>query len=228
MEYNWSYDFINKYDIKTIFEIGSRDLLDANNLANHYDATVYAFEPNPDCINECKKNNYDSRVILNEVAVSEVDGSIDFYSFDLSKYNNMGASSIYEIDFTTRPKNDPDFGKTNVQNKISVPSIKIDTFCNTNNIIPDMICMDVQECELSVLKSAINILPKVKYIIFEASNIPTYKNGCTFDDINTFLIQNNFMHIVNNENKTVNYNITINSQNNNYSFCDFLYKNKSY
>jgi FkbM family methyltransferase len=227
MAYNWTFNLIDKSDIKIIFEIGSRDLLDANTLAQHYDTIVHAFEPNPDCVKICKKNNYDSRVIFNELAVSTQVGPIDFYSFDLNKYNNMGASSIYEIDFVkNRPISDPDYGRTDVQKKISVYSISIDEYCKQNFIIPDMICMDVQECELEVLKSASNILSKVKYIILEASNVPTYKNGCAFYDINTFLIDNNFRHIANNEHQKLNYDINLNLDSKNYSFCDLLYVNQ--
>ena len=48
--------------------------------------------------------------------------------------------------------------------------------------------MDVQEAELEVLKSGESVLEKVKYIVLEASNKPTYIGGCSFNDINeTFL-----------------------------------------
>jgi hypothetical protein len=47
---------IQKNEIKTIFEIGSRDLIDANRLQIFYGADVYAFECNPDCLIECEKN----------------------------------------------------------------------------------------------------------------------------------------------------------------------------
>jgi hypothetical protein len=47
---------IHKDKIHTIVELGSRDLIDAIKLHNHYNSTVYAFECNPDCLIECRKN----------------------------------------------------------------------------------------------------------------------------------------------------------------------------
>ena len=54
------FNFINKInnkEIKTIFELGSRDLIDAIKLLNYFkDSNVYAFECNTDCLIECNKN----------------------------------------------------------------------------------------------------------------------------------------------------------------------------
>lgn len=46
---------IDKNVIKTIFELGSRDLVDAYKLSKYYECDVYAFECNPDCLLECEK-----------------------------------------------------------------------------------------------------------------------------------------------------------------------------
>jgi hypothetical protein len=46
---------INKNQIKTIFELGSRDLDDAIHLHNYFKCKIYAFECNPDCLIECNK-----------------------------------------------------------------------------------------------------------------------------------------------------------------------------
>lgn len=219
MNYTWSFPYIN--NIKVAFEVGSRDLLDANEIAGKYDCKVYSFECNPDCIRECLKNNTDKRVSLIEKAVCEKDDKISFMAFDLSKYNNMGASSIYEIDFTSnRQINDPDYGRKNVQKKIEVDSCRLYTFCKEQNIIPDAIFMDVQEAELSVLKSLGELLKKVKYIVFEASNVPTYKGGCSYKDIDEFLRENGFNYRTDNMPESQKNNF-------NWGFCDWLYINKN-
>ena len=44
---------IDKSAVQTIFELGSRDLLDAHKLQDYYDCLVYAFECNPDCLEIC-------------------------------------------------------------------------------------------------------------------------------------------------------------------------------
>jgi FkbM family methyltransferase len=223
MNYNWSFDYIN--DVKIAFEIGSRDILDGNEISNRYDCKVYSFECNPECIDECIKNNVNSKVTLIKKAVCQTDGKITFKSFDLSKYNNMGASSIFEIDFTTnRPVNDPDYGKKDVQKTIEVDSCRLDTICKELGVIPDAIFMDVQEAELDVLKSGEDVLHNIKYIVFEVSNKPTYIGGCSFSEIDSYLKQRGFML------KETNTDLNIDdfiSKNNNWGFCDCLYINKN-
>jgi FkbM family methyltransferase len=225
MNYTWSFPYIN--DVKIAFEVGSRDLLDANEIAGKYNCKVYSFECNPDCIRECLKNNTDDRVSLIQKAVCEKDGKISFMAFDLNKYDNMGASSIYEIDFTSnRPVYDPDYGRKDVQKTVEVDACRLDTFCNEQkeikreDVIPDAIFMDVQEAELNVLKSMGELLKKVKYIVFEASNKPTYKYGCCFNDIDIFLKGEGFEYRSDNMPESQKNNF-------NWGFCDWLYINKN-
>lgn len=215
--YNWSFDFIKNVNIA--FEIGSRDLLDSNTIQNKYNCKVYSFECNPDCIKECNKNNINKNVTLIEKAVSQIDGNINFHSFDLNKYNNMGASSMFEIDFiSSRKPSDDDYGRTDVQNVISVPSIRLDTFCKENNIVPDAIFMDVQEAELEVLKSAGEYLKDINYIVLEASTRSTYKGGCNIVELDTFLDKNNF--------KVINCDKSSIKTTDFFTFGDYLYINK--
>ena len=88
---------IDKYKVKIIFELGSRDLIDSIKLQKYFNCKVYAFECNPDCLNLCKLN-YDKldkitrkSINLIESAVSLENGYVNFYPFDLTKYNNMGS-----------------------------------------------------------------------------------------------------------------------------------------
>lgn len=195
MSYNWAYPYINKSFIKHIFEIGSRDCIDANDLATYFNCNVTAFECNPDGIIECKKNINTDRVTLIESAVSNVDGIVKFYPFDVTKYNNIGASSLFEIDFiTNRATTDPDYGKRDIQSEIDVRSVRLDTFLQTNTS-PDLICMDVQESELLVLEGLGERLKDVKYIITEASLTPTYKGGCDFFKLDSYLKSQGFQFI---------------------------------
>jgi len=63
MGYSEFFYNININEIKTIFELGSRHLVDAIILSNYFkDSKIYSFECNPDCLIECYKNIY----ILND------------------------------------------------------------------------------------------------------------------------------------------------------------------
>jgi FkbM family methyltransferase len=180
--------------IKTIFELGSRDILDAIKLQNRYNSTVYAFECNPDCLLQCElnynaTNEYTkSRVKLVKMAVCENDGPTSFFPFDLSKYNNMGSSSMLKIDFSRRELSDPDYNIPNPQKEIVVEGIRLDTFMANNEIDRvDMICMDLQGYELNALKSMGEQLKSVKYILTECSIDNTYINGASFVELNNYL-----------------------------------------
>ena len=196
MSYNWAFKYITT-DIKLIFEIGSRDSLDAIELYNYFKSDIYAFECNPDGIKECINNlNNFTKIILIQKAVTNYDGIINFRPFIKDKYDNIGASSLFEIDFiTNRDISDQDYGKTDVQDNIIVECTRLDTFINTHNKSPDLLCMDVQESELLVLLGLGDKISNIKYIIFEASSINTYKGGCTFNDIHNYLDQRTFKNV---------------------------------
>ena len=192
-------------NVNTVFELGARDLLDALTLQKYYDADVYSFECNPDCISVCRhtrdilgstKEASLSRITLVDKAVSETDGKVSFYPFDLNKYNNMGASSLFKIDFSRRRKGDPDYNKPNPQKHILVDGIRLDTYLAENDHIPgiDLICMDLQGYELNALKSLGNHLHRVKYIITECSIESNYDGGANFSELQEFLLDYGFSY----------------------------------
>jgi FkbM family methyltransferase len=200
------FDFLHKIEndqIKTIFELGSRDLLDAIKLLNYFkDSTVYAFECNTDCLIECNKtlSNLEeekkTHIFLIDKAVSLINGDVSFYPFDLQKYNNMGASSMLKIDFSCRNIDDPDYNLPNPQKEIKVNGIRLDTFINDNNIKNiDLLCIDLQGYELNAIKSLGNNLNNVKYIITECSIVSTYIDGASFKDLDEYLRSYNFKYI---------------------------------
>jgi FkbM family methyltransferase len=199
------FDFVNllrKENVKVIFELGSRDAIDAIKLANWFDCVVYAFECNPDCLVECKKQltNVDHKnVVLVEKAVSLVEGDVTFYPFDISKYDNMGASSLLKIDFSMRDPTDPDYNMANPQTQITVPGTRLDTFIADHHITGvDLLCIDLQGYELNALKSLGEHLHNVKYIITECSVQSTYTDGATFNDVATYLADYHFTYVCSN------------------------------
>lgn len=187
--------------------MGSRDLIDAFQLCNYYkNSSVYAFECNPDCLIECETNlltatEYENQhVHLIKNAISTIDGDITFYPFDLTKYNNMGASSMLKIDFSMHNKDDPDYNKTDIQKNIIVSGIRLDSFMEKNNIMAiDLLCIDLQGYELNAIKSLGDKLKNVKYIITECSIKSTYSNGATFQELNEYLNTFNFKYVCSNK-----------------------------
>jgi FkbM family methyltransferase len=231
MSYCDFFSLIDSNKIKTIFELGSRDVIDAIKLLDYFkDSKVYAFECNPDGLIECHNNIHKldeiqkKRLFLIDKAVSITNSKVSFYPFDLQKYNNMGASSMLKIDFSLRNKDDPDYNRENPQKEIIVDGIRLDTFIDENCIENiDLLCIDLQGYELNAIKSLGNYLHKVKYIITECSIMSSYTNGSTFNELNDYLTNYNFKYI--SSNKFHNYfpDLTLVG----YSEFDALFINKS-
>jgi len=223
---------INSKEIKIIFELGSRDLIDAIKLLNYFkDSYCYSFECNNDCLIECNKNlnnldiNIKKRLKLIDKAVCIENKKINFYPFDLDKYDNMGASSMLKIDFSSRNKDDPDYNRENPQKEIIVNGIRLDTFINENNINNiDLLCMDLQGYELNALKSLGNHLYNIKYIITECSIKSTYINGVSFKELEEYLKNYNFIYVLSNKFGELYPNLSITG----FSEFDSLFINKNY
>jgi len=166
---------IDKSAVQTIFELGSRDLLDAHKLQDYYGCLVYAFECNPDCLEICDSvietfNN--DNIVLVKKAVSITDGPVSFYPFDLAQYDNMGASSLLKINFDNREEGDPDYKRVSPQTEIVVDGIRLDTF--------------------------MSMLDTVKYIIVECSVESTYTGGTTFAELKDHLEKTGFKYVCSN------------------------------
>jgi len=189
--------YIDKNQVFTIFELGSRDCFDAikaHEFYNKKQLKIYAFECNPCSIGICKKNLaiYGSNdIILVENAVFDKNENIDFFPVEhtnltqepaersllenggdlllMSKdrYANIGASSVFLMNRNWQTKK-YGYEDHHRQNKISVPAIRLDTFIENNNIPNiDLICMDLQGAELMALQGMGTYLKNVKYIITE-------------------------------------------------------------
>lgn len=171
-----------------IIECGSRDCLDAIEMLGFYHPKkIYSFECNPESIQICRKNilEYD-KISLIESAVGNIDGSIDFYATDMEKSQdkNIGASSaLFHIGGQ----------KEYVQKKITVPSLRLDTFIKQENIEKiDLLCMDLQGYEKIALEG-LGDFNNISYIITEVSFQSYYQNNVLFDELNSFLKNKGFV-----------------------------------
>ncbi len=132
-------------------------------------------------------------------AVSLIDGPVSFYPFDITKYDNMGASSMFKIDFKNRDKDDPDYNSPPPQTEIVVEGTRLDTFMAENQINRvDMLCLDLQGYELAAIQSLGNRLQSVKYIIAECSIESTYDGGTTFVEFAEYLGKSGFKYVCSN------------------------------
>lgn len=146
---------------------------------------IVAFEPVTECykilINKfgCYQN-----VFLNNCAVGDQEGIVKF-----NVANSLACSSIY---LPTEETKNYHMNEINISNTIDV---KINKLVNYINEFPeiDILKIDVQCYELSVLKSAGEALEKIKMISLEVEFIPLYGNQPLFSDIDIFLRKKGFI-----------------------------------
>ena len=181
-------------NILNIVEVGSRDALDAISFSLNFDCTVYAFEPDPINILECKKNiskfKATEKVKLYELALSDKCGIFDFYSVDPNLSQNRGASSFYLINFNNRSLSDPDFRRDPIQKKIKV---KVARFDMLELPTPDLLLLDVQGSELLVCKGFGEKIRNVSAIILETSFSQNYFLSSKFHSLHNYLINHGFI-----------------------------------
>lgn len=175
---------------RTIVEVGSLHGLDALYLSETYGVPITVFEPDPINAVTCRENlTGRPNVTILELALSESDGETDFLSIDPDLFENRGASSLLEINFTNRPKSDPDRNRASVQKKVRVRTARFESL---NVPTPDLLAMDVQGAELMVLKGFGERLRDVKAIALETSFGSSYFGGAKFADLHHFLTSSDF------------------------------------
>lgn len=188
---------INKEDIKVVFELGSRDALDAIELSQLFKCHVFAFECNPVAIDVCKRNIESSpNITLVPMAVWNKSGPLSFYKVWEGEYwghKNVGASSCFK--FNPEAKNYEDIvAEGLIQEEITVNAIRLDEFLEANQIDSiDLICMDVQGAAFQVLEGLGQYLSKVKYIVTELEVDPTYAGEVLYPEVDAFLTKKGFV-----------------------------------
>jgi FkbM family methyltransferase len=189
----WTWDFIKSIEtvllgemdnIKTIFDIGSRDGCQALELNDWFEgSTIYLFEPVPTAIRWIEKN-IKSRPNLHLIpqAVNNFDGYVPFYEVT---NGNIGASSILK-------SHNPCF-RTNL---IQVPCTRIDTFMRQYNVPDiDLLWVDVEGAEKRVFSSFAGCLNSVKAIGTEVSLRNIFEGTILKNELDKLLDKMGFVFI---------------------------------
>jgi FkbM family methyltransferase len=185
---------IDPLKVRVALDVGSRDGEVALYLKQHYpNATVYAFECNPVAIKICHQQLAGHKqVFLVDRAVSDVEGSLDFFAIDPEKTvtphkdGNIGASSLYEA------KTDYPY-ETYVQKRITVDSITLEAWAQRQGIANiDLIWMDLQGAELRALKGLGHLIQSVKLIYTEVEYKEIYVDQPLAAEVRDFLYTSGF------------------------------------
>jgi len=168
-------------DFKTVIDIGSYDCQESLTFASLFpNATITAFECNPDNIWMCRDNIEKSdRIILVEKMVTDTSDNKLFYKChpDLGGVSSMHRPIKKEI--------------LNY-NIINVPSIRMDEYLDDSII--DLVWIDVQGAELNVLRSFGEKLKNVNTIYCEVDIVNNrYDSDSTLDTVSEFLYNNGYL-----------------------------------
>lgn len=196
----------DKFDDLIIFDIGACEGEDSIRYANFFpNCYVHLFEPIPLNFNTAKNNvtrhGLKKRIICNKIALSNKTGSSTMY---VSSGRPKDAKPLGDWDYGNKSSSllEPNKVKEvtpwlEFNKKIDVKTDTILNYCKNKSITKiDLMHLDVQGAELMVLKGAGNYIKKIKAIWLEAESVELYRNQPLKDELEKFLVNNDFIKIV--------------------------------
>ena len=199
--------FKNKNEL-IFFDIGACEGLSSFRYLSIFPKSkIYAFEPVPSNFKIIKKvieEHQLNNLLPFELGLSSKKGEATFY-VSSGKPTNKNIPADNSTDFGNKSSSLFKPGKTKevhpwlkFNESITIKTDTLENFCADNNINAiDFIHMDVQGAELLVLQGANNMISKINAIWLEVEKIALYENQALKTDIETFLIENNFICILN-------------------------------
>lgn len=178
---NAKYDWIKKYNIKTIIDIGA-NIGSFTIFINKIfpDATIYAFEPLKDCYEKITLNEKNIKTLKTfNLALGDKKESINI------KRSSFAPSSSILVMGETHKNAFPYTTATAIE-KIEVDTV--DNVLESENLENEILVkIDVQGFEKNVLLGAKNTLSNIKIIIVELSFEELYIGSVKFDEIYNML-----------------------------------------
>lgn len=190
------------------FDIGACEgLSSVRYLSIFPNSKVYAFEPVPNNFKKIKKN-IEKYQLVNlfpfQIGLSSKKGDATFY-LSSGKPPNKDIPGDNSTEFGNKSSSLYKPGKTKevhpwlkFNESITIKTDTLENFCDNNKIKAiDFIHMDVQGAELLVLEGASKMISNINTIWLEVEKIALYEDQALKTDIETFLIKNNFVCILN-------------------------------
>ena len=176
----WTQSQLVKEEKPTIFDVGAASGTVVEIYRNLFaQGTIHAFEPFPDAFRAMEARfGADRAVKLNQVAVSDMKGSVALHANWLAATN-----SILETD----PRGDGLWGDGYLatQHILEVPTVTIDGYCEENKIERiDILKLDIQGAEYQALRGASSMLGegRVGIVYMEVILAPSYVGQPSFED----------------------------------------------
>lgn len=171
-----------------LIDVGANKGLFTKEFSQTFDVKkAILIEPLPSLFDELKISFNNSKYTVYQVVLSN-ENNVEL-PFFINKFNET--SSLLAFNNKSEELKDID---TFTSKKITVLSRTLDSIVEEHHFsIIDLLKIDVQGAELTVLKGAGESLSKVKYIWIETSLTQLYKGSAVFSDIYDFLKQSGFI-----------------------------------
>jgi FkbM family methyltransferase len=184
--YVWTTPILAAHGLRPqlIVEAGSLHGLDALYLQQTHGTQVVVFEPDP--INAARTRPVVEGFggTFHEMALSDTNGEMTFWSVDPELYENRGASSLLKIDFNDRNADDPDKGRAPIQRPVNVRVARYDSL---GLAVPDLLCIDVEGAEAMVLRGFGDLLRHVPAVVVETTFSPHTEGGAGYPEVHEIL-----------------------------------------
>ncbi|NQU45014.1 FkbM family methyltransferase [bacterium] len=142
------------------------------------DATIFAFEPQPDLADDLRAAFADTkRVEVRQMAVGSRVGEIEFQVLRHASSSSALPPSQHNIRYHP--------GDMDVVEKIRVQQTTLDSALDVERV--DILKLDIQGFELEALRGATQILKKTNLLMTEIEFLPLYEEQGLFADVDTFL-----------------------------------------
>jgi 2-O-methyltransferase len=164
-------------DNPVILEIGAHFGEDSMRFAHVFpNATIHCFEPDPRCIEIFKKHVKDKKIFLHEIALSNIDGELEFFQSYNEKEQTTPEKYSWISDEDYQNLKLGNSGASSLKkgyNSVLKDTIKVKSTTyykwSTNNKIDevDLVWIDVQGAERDVLEGIGNKLKHIRFIWIE-------------------------------------------------------------
>lgn len=174
-------ELLRGVDVKTILDVGANiGQTTARYRCLFPEATIHAFEPTPDAFTAMAATYGGCpQVVLHQLAVTDRDGTHEFYLNQFNVTNSLLAIDPRSADFCDRAMAAP-------KDRTQVRGVRLDDFCREHRLDRiDLLKMDIQGGEGRALAGASELLTRqrIRMIFTEVLFAPLYEGQTSFSEL---------------------------------------------
>lgn len=179
----------DEYGIKTngIIHVGSNDADEYQEYYKRFEGTIVYIEAIPQIADKVKAKLDSSKPhYVYQAVISDVDG--ENVRFNVAS-NSGGSSSFLGLGLHAKY-----YPKIKYVKHIDLITSRLDTLISKHHDLNEfnVLVVDTQGADLKVLQSSPSLLKHIELAFVEISTIRLYENGCTFDEITSYMKSQGF------------------------------------